>query len=289
MFKKEALERFIIKANAWQYDYGDGLKNLPLLSRDPADPVGTYTANVPLLSVPLVGDLEHRGDKFKYHGVTTAAAVQDTDWDSVPKDARSDVREGYRKAGLGQGAKFDNTPTTWGINFGAENARMGISTWGGAGGVAKCKVLFRDDGTGNNQMIFCDDASALYSHVRRDGTTGMLQWDTVRWASAKVNGVDAPTDTTPLDFNVVYDLEMTANGNTGVRWVGEGPSSANNTFMTGFVNELSFTGGNSNRAYDMTQKSDTQPTNTVIVDTVGSNNATLVGFGSRPLWAPAPF
>lgn len=290
MIKREALERFIVKANSWQYDYGDGMKTLPLLSQDPSDPVGVYTANVPLLSIPLIGDLDHRGEKFKYMEVSIPAPAQDTDWDSIPDDKRTEVRRAVRSSGLGQeGNKFINEPIVWGINFGAENARMGISTWGGAGGVAKCKIIFRDDGTGNDQMIFCDDSGTLYSHVRRNGTTGMFEWDTVRWASATVNGVNAPTGTIQLDFNTTYDIEIVANSGTGVRWIGEGPSSASDTFLVGSITDLSFTGGTGSHAYNMTIQTDTRPATSAIPDTVGSNNASLVGFGSRPLWAISPF
>lgn len=285
MRKKEVLEKFIRQSNLWRYDYGDGVKSLPLVSKEPGDPEGLYTANVPLLSVPLIGDLEHRGDKFKYHGVSVPALVQDTEWDNIPRASRTFIHEAVRKSGFGQGGgKYTEIPYRWAINFGAENARMGINTWGGAGGVASCKVVFFDDASGNDQMIFCDDSGALYSHVRRNGSSGMLEWDTVRWASGKINGVDAPTNTTPLEFGVVYDLEMTANINTGVRWIGEGPSSASDTFLNGNIADLSFTGGTGSHAYDTVVEADEVPITSVVPDTVGSNNASLVGFGSRPLW-----
>lgn len=289
MIKQETLRRFILRSNLWSYDYGDGTKSLPLLSRATGDPTGLYTANVPLLSIPLIGDLDHRGEKFKYLETDVDALIQDDEWDLVPLDKRTEVMDALRRSGLGQGGgRFRDLPLAWSPNFGAENARLRISTWGGAGGTASCRVVFRDTGTNMNQMLFCDDSGALYSYVRRNGVTGTFDWDTVRWAGATVNGTTVTSGSFVMEFNTVYDIVLTANGNTGLTNIGDGPSSASNTYLTGSISDIVLDGGNRSSTYKMVIESETAPTGTVIEDTVGSSDGGLTGFGSRPLWALSP-
>lgn len=113
MSKRSSLEAFIERANLYEYDYGSGTKPLPLLSQLPSDPPGVYTTNIPLLTVPLVGDLGHAGDKFRFKDIVTVAPVQEDDWKDVPLSKRTEVLKDIYMAGLGQGggsAKLDAYP-----------------------------------------------------------------------------------------------------------------------------------------------------------------------------------
>lgn len=102
MGKREFLERFISKANALEVDYGLGTKQLPLISQLPGDPLGVYTTNAALLSIPLIGDLDNEGDKFKYPGITTPAPVQNAEWGKIPNRLRTASYDVIRRSSMGQ-------------------------------------------------------------------------------------------------------------------------------------------------------------------------------------------
>lgn len=204
MFKKETVEKFISAANSYQYDYGTGVKNLPLLSSVPGDPPGVYTANVPLLHVPLVGDLDHIGEKFKYREVTPIAPVQDTDWADVPKDVRSEVYRSIREAGLGQGGgSFDNLADYYVATYsGSGDSRQTIPGWSP---VLDSELTFKLRLSSVSGGIF-DGVHSNIPGVYLD--SGIINQDDPLVADIYLDGELAVSGTTAIEANRTYDVRV---------------------------------------------------------------------------------
>lgn len=86
MSKRSDLEIWIAAANAVTVDVGAGDVAAPLISNVSGDPAGVYTTNAPLIAIPNLGELYGEGEQFKFLGVTTAAAVQNTGWNTFTNE-----------------------------------------------------------------------------------------------------------------------------------------------------------------------------------------------------------